>query len=98
MATKLSDEDILTLIKNIHSDWSLNAQKDHIQRIFGFDNYYQTMAFANAVAWISHHHDHHPEMLINYKTCQVVYSTHSVQGLSDLDFNCAGLLDQLINS
>jgi 4a-hydroxytetrahydrobiopterin dehydratase len=38
---------------------------------------YQTMAFVNAVAWIAHKEDHHPEMEISYWVCRVRYPTHA---------------------
>ncbi len=82
-------------LKDINGNWQLNESGDHISRTFHFQNYYQTMAFANAVAWIAHQHDHHPELVIDYKTCQVDFTTHSVGGLSSLDFKSAAQIDQL---
>ena len=37
-----------------------------LTKVFQFENHYQAMAFANAVAWISHREDHHPEMTVGY--------------------------------
>lgn len=95
MVDNLHIADIKTRLQTLHADWSLNQSADHIQRCFSFENYYQTMSFANAVAWIAHRNDHHPELLIGYKTCQIDYSTHSVKGLSELDFICAKAIDEL---
>ncbi len=71
--------------------WSLEDGK--LCRTFGFLNYYRTMAFVNALAYLSHAEDHHPEMTVTYKNCTVRYDTHSVNegrgGLSDNDFICA---------
>jgi 4a-hydroxytetrahydrobiopterin dehydratase len=61
-----------------------------------FTDHYQTMAFVNAVAWISHREDHHPEIVVGYNTCTVKYSTHSIGGLSDNDFICAAKVDRLV--
>ena len=97
MPRKLNSTEIELGLKDIHPDWQLNTAADHIIRTFHFQDYYQTMAFTNAVAWIAHQQDHHPELLIGYKTCQVDYSTHSANGLSSLDFYCAALIDQLSN-
>ncbi len=33
-----------------------------IEKVYHFKNYYQTMAFVNAIAWISHREDHHPDL------------------------------------
>jgi 4a-hydroxytetrahydrobiopterin dehydratase len=69
---------------------------DHlINKTYQFKNYYQTMAFVNAVAWLSHSADHHPELAVTYNSCQVEYTTHSVHGLSENDFICAAKVDAL---
>lgn len=78
------------------SGWELNEAATEISRTFRFKNYYQTMAFVNAVAWVSHQEDHHPDMEVSYNRCRVRYSTHSVGGLSENDFICAAKLDALI--
>lgn len=73
--------------------WEL--AEDKISRSFRFANHYETMAFANAVAWISHRENHHPEMTIGYSNCRVGYWTHAIGGLSENDFICAAKVDQL---
>lgn len=73
--------------------WHREGQR--IARDFDFRNYYRTMAFVNAVAYLAHTQDHHPEMLVTYQRCTVRYNTHSVQGLSDNDFICAARVDLL---
>ena len=65
-------------------------------RIFEFKNYYQTMAFVNAVAWIAHSENHHPDLEVGYNKCIVNYSTHAVKGLSLNDFICAAKIDVLL--
>lgn len=97
MAVKLDQTGIETHLQQLHADWSINQSRDHIQRCFSFEDYYQTLSFTNAVAWIAHRNNHHPELLIGYKTCQVDFSTHSLKGLSDLDFICAKAIDELDN-
>ena len=67
-----------------------------ITRTFTFKNHYEAMAFANAVAFISHREDHHPTTEIGYKTCTVRYSTHSIGGLSANDFICAAKVNALL--
>ena len=66
-----------------------------ITKSYEFKNYYQTMAFVNAVAWIAHREDHHPDMTVGYNKCTVDYSTHAIGGLSENDFICAAKVDAL---
>ena len=56
------------------------------------------LAFVNAVAWISHQEDHHPDMLVGYNRCHVEYTTHAIGGLSENDFICAAKVDMLLVS
>lgn len=77
--------------------WELNAAGDEIARSFRFGNYYETLAFVNALAWIAHREDHHPDLEVGYNRCRVRFSTHSVQGLSENDFICAAKISALRN-
>jgi 4a-hydroxytetrahydrobiopterin dehydratase len=67
-----------------------------ITKKFDFKNFYQTMAFVNAVAWIAHCEGHHPEMEVSYRFCRVCYTTHAIGGLSENDFICAVKVNGLI--
>jgi 4a-hydroxytetrahydrobiopterin dehydratase len=76
-------------------DWKLNDAASAIERTFRFKDYYQTMAFVNALAFIVHGEDHHPDLEVGYNRCAVRFSTHSVKGLSENDFICAAKIDAL---
>ena len=77
------------------SGWTMNADAKEIRRTFAFKDYYASMAFVNAVAWIAHREDHHPDMTVGYNKVTVVFSTHSVSGLSENDFIGAAKIDAL---
>lgn len=62
---------------------------------FAFANHFQTLAFVNALAWISHREDHHPVVRVGYRDCRVEYWTHAIDGLSENDFVCAAKCDAL---
>lgn len=66
-----------------------------LQRQFRFADYHRTMAFVNAVAWIAHSEDHHPDLTVRWGDCTVRFSTHSVGGLSINDFICAAKVNAL---
>src|SRR5438874_2138643 len=83
-------EELLTQV----SGWERRGGE--IARTFSFKNYYETMAFVNATAWISHREDHHPDLAVGYNKCTVRYSTHSVGGLSENDFICAAKVNALL--
>ncbi len=75
--------------------WTLNDTANEITRTWKFANYYETLAFVNALAWVVHREDHHPELGVSYNRCTVRFSTHSVHGLSENDFICAAKIDAL---
>ena len=69
-----------------------------IERKFEFANYFETIAFVNAVAFVVHQLDHHPELTVTYNSCVVRLNTHDVKGISQLDFDCATQIEALIKS
>jgi 4a-hydroxytetrahydrobiopterin dehydratase len=81
--------DTLTQLKG----WLLEEGK--LVKLYPFANYHHTMAFVNALAWISHREDHHPDLAVGYNQCRVTYWTHAVGGLSENDFICAAKCDAL---
>jgi 4a-hydroxytetrahydrobiopterin dehydratase len=90
----LKPEEIALLLKQLDG-WEY--KNGVITKAYEFKNYYQTMAFVNAAAWISHREDHHPDMMVGYNKCRVDYSTHAIAGLSENDFICAAKLDALFS-
>jgi 4a-hydroxytetrahydrobiopterin dehydratase len=89
----LSASEAQELLRHIQG-WALHEK--HIEKIYSFSNYYQTMAFVNAAAWVSHQENDHPELHITYKQCAVIYTTTAINGLSENDFICAAKIDALI--
>jgi 4a-hydroxytetrahydrobiopterin dehydratase len=64
-----------------------------IERTYAFRDYHDTLAFVNALAWMVHGEDHHPDLHVGYNRCAVRWSTHSVGGISENDFVCAAKSD-----
>ena len=67
-----------------------------IEKTYQFSNYYETIAFVNALAFIAHTQDHHPDLSVHYNRCGVRLNTHDVGGLSATDFDCAARIDALL--
>jgi 4a-hydroxytetrahydrobiopterin dehydratase len=89
----LSPAEVTVLMQQLGGWEFLGSQ---IQKVYNFNNYYQTMAFVNAVAWVSHREDHHPDLAVGYNKCRVEYTTHAINGLSENDFICAAKVDTLL--
>lgn len=71
-----------------HADKALNKS-------FAFADYYRTMAFVNAVAFVAHRQDHHPDLSVHYNRVDVVYSTHDAGGVTLNDCICAAKVESL---
>jgi 4a-hydroxytetrahydrobiopterin dehydratase len=91
---KLSPDAIADLLKQVPG-WSL--ANNELRRTFKFKNYYESTAFVNATAWISHRENHHPDIELGYNQVTMRYSTHSAGGLTESDFICAAKINALMN-
>lgn len=90
----LTTDEINHLLKQLNN-WQISPENGQLVKRFEFKNYYETIAFVNAIAWIAHQEDHHPDLKVSYNHCTVGYNTHTVKGLSKNDFICAAKIDQL---
>jgi 4a-hydroxytetrahydrobiopterin dehydratase len=88
----LSRQEIERLLHEV-TGWDYDGQT--IGKTYRFPDFYRTMAFVNAVAWIAHQEDHHPELGVEYNRCRIRFSTHSIAGISRNDFVCAAKIEAL---
>jgi len=93
----LTDDEATLLLEQLTA-WTIEREGDAVvlTRTHSFPDFHRTMAFVNAVAWIAHEQDHHPDLIVSYSRCTVNWSTHSVGGLSINDFICAARVDALL--
>jgi 4a-hydroxytetrahydrobiopterin dehydratase len=73
--------------------WETDGKR--ILRGYRFADYWETIAFVNALAYVIHREDHHPELKVGYDKLEVRFDTHSVGGISLNDFICAAKCDAL---
>ena len=78
--------------------WQLDGQgaDQAIAKTFCFRNYFETLAFVNALALIAHTQDHHPALQVLYNRCTVRWNTHDAQGVSATDLDCAHRTEGLL--
>jgi 4a-hydroxytetrahydrobiopterin dehydratase len=91
----LAAAEVERLKGELDAGWSVVEDGKALRRAFHFEDFYRTMAFANAVAWIANAEDHHPDLELGYNYCRVRFATHSIGGLSENDFICAAKIDTL---
>ena len=94
----LSATEIVTRLTQLNGD---NAQgwkliDGALEKQFRFADFHHTMAFVNALAFVAHRADHHPDLTVSYGQCTVRWNTHDVNGISVSDFECAARVDALL--
>jgi 4a-hydroxytetrahydrobiopterin dehydratase len=92
---RLTEARIRELLPDVPG-WELVEESHALSKTFTFKDYYRTMAFVNALAYMANREDHHPDLSVHYDRCVVRYSTHDVGGLSENDFICAAKADALL--
>ena len=93
-APQLSTDESSTLLMTL-PHWKRDGSG--IVRNFKFPDHYQLMAFLNALAWVAHRANHHPEVSYGFNQCCVRFISHDVGGLSENDFICAAKVDILVS-
>jgi 4a-hydroxytetrahydrobiopterin dehydratase len=88
----LTRAQIESLLKEVPG-WTYDGKV--IAKTWSFKNFHETMAFVNALAWVAHREDHHPDLSVGYNRCRVEFSTHSIGGISENDFICAAKIEAL---
>ncbi len=67
-----------------------------IEKDYRFNNFHETMAFVNAVAFVAHTRNHHPDLSVHFNRCTVAWRTHDAGGITPADLDCAALTDALL--
>ncbi len=78
--------------------WQSSADGKSISKKFEFRGFFHTMSFINALAWIANQQGHHPDFSAGYNYCDVVFTTHAIDGLTENDFICASRVNALLES
>lgn len=76
--------------------WKLSEDGTSIMRSLRFRNFSSTMLFVNALAYIAEQQGHHPDFSAGYGNCEIRYTTHAINGLSENDFICAAKINKLL--
>lgn len=92
MARQLSKDDITAGLENLPG-WTLT--NDKLRREFVFANFTQAFGFMTSAAIEAEKMDHHPEWSNVYNKVIVDLTTHSAGGITELDFELAGKMNEL---
>jgi len=71
---------------------------NRISKTYRFTNYYQTIAFVNALAYIANRQDHHPDLSVHYNRVVVSFATHDAGGVTLNDCICAAKIEVFLGA
>jgi len=89
---KLPEPEVVSALSSL-SGWSIADGKLH--REYKFPDFSTAFAFMTAVALIAEKMDHHPEWRNVFNRVTVDLSTHDAGGITSLDVELAGKMEQL---
>jgi 4a-hydroxytetrahydrobiopterin dehydratase len=90
---KLVAEDVVERLKAMHG-WVLAEDGASIWKAFRFKSFVQAFGFMSEAALAAEKLDHHPEWFNVYNKVDVTLTTHSAEGLTELDFKLAEKMDK----
>jgi 4a-hydroxytetrahydrobiopterin dehydratase len=90
---KLSTTEIAKRLQELDG-WILADDALSITRTFKFGNFVEAYGFMTQCAIHAEKLDHHPEWSNVYRTVEVLLTTHSAKGLTELDFDMAARMDK----
>jgi 4a-hydroxytetrahydrobiopterin dehydratase len=82
------------LIAELNSGWQIN-ELGHLYKQYLFDNFMDSMDFANKIAEVSEKEAHHPNLTITWGKCDVEIWTHKINGLTESDFILAAKIEAI---
>ncbi|WP_422050032.1 4a-hydroxytetrahydrobiopterin dehydratase [Shimia sp.] len=92
----LSAAEIEALKAKLHPDWVMVADGKSLVRTLRFKAYAKAVYAANMVAFLSDKEGHHADVRFGWGYCEITYTCHELDRLSENDFICAAKLDALL--
>jgi 4a-hydroxytetrahydrobiopterin dehydratase len=74
-------------------DWE--RMGDMLVRSLQFPTTHRALEFVNQVVALAEKHDHHPDIILSYRTVRLELSTHADGGLTEVDFLLAAEVDAI---
>jgi pterin-4a-carbinolamine dehydratase len=96
----LTPEEVSTMLLTLNAQltslsWKENDKK-HLECLFLFKNFKKALDFTVKIGSIAEAQRHHPEMTLAWGFVKVELWTHTVNGLTTLDFTLAEAINSVI--
>jgi 4a-hydroxytetrahydrobiopterin dehydratase len=90
--SKLSEAEIVEKLP-MAKGWERHG--DMLVRTWQFPSFRRAIEFVNQVAALIEKNDHHPDLIVNYRTVRIESSTHDVGGLTERDFSLIAEINEI---
>ena len=70
-------------------------EKHHLQKLFLFKDFRETLTFVNKVGELAEEQGHHPDICFGWGKADLTIWTHKIDGLTESDFVLAAKIDKL---
>ncbi len=82
------------LNQSASSDWSVN--NNILKKDFKFADFAKAFEFMQLIAVAAEELDHHPDWCNSYNKVAISLTTHQINGLTELDFKLAHLIERFL--
>ncbi len=89
---KLNEPEIASRLETA-KDWERLG--DMLVRSWQFASTRRALEFVNQVVALAERLDHHPDIILSYRTVRLETSTHADGGLTEIDFTLAAEVDMI---
>jgi 4a-hydroxytetrahydrobiopterin dehydratase len=76
-------------------NWTLHDNA--LERVYHASSYLDALECLNKIARQAETANHHPDLLLSWRTLTVRYWTHTAQGVTALDFELAQQVERILN-
>jgi 4a-hydroxytetrahydrobiopterin dehydratase len=90
--SKLSEAEIIERLPTAKG-WDRHG--DMLVRTWQFPSFRRAIEFVNQVAILLEKIDHHPDLIVQYRTVRIEMSTHDVGGLTERDFALVAEINEI---
>lgn len=73
-------------------------RENALERVYQGKSYMDALEKLNAIAQASEAADHHPDLILSWRKLTVRYWTHTAQGVTELDFQLARQVEEVLAS
>jgi 4a-hydroxytetrahydrobiopterin dehydratase len=90
---RLAEDEVTRRLTDLHPGWRGSAEA--LTRSIEFADFVTAVEFVNRLAPRCEEINHHPDLAIRWRWVDVALSTHSAGGVTDLDTQLAGIVDEV---